>query len=87
MKCVVHLMLSAFMVEPMTGQQPAATDDQQAERRRADGDEDERNAGTMARMCIACCALRALCRFTPRTLEPSCYDAPPPDDMTAAGRR
>jgi hypothetical protein len=38
MKCVVHLMLSAFMVEPMTGQQPAATDDQQAAPRGTDGD-------------------------------------------------
>ena len=48
MKCVVHLMLSAFMVEPMTGQQPAATDDQQAARRSTDGDKDEHRARQLA---------------------------------------
>jgi hypothetical protein len=41
-------MLSAYMVEPKTVQQPAATDDQQAERRRADGDEDEHRARQLA---------------------------------------
>jgi len=44
MKCVVHLMLSAFMVEREALPQAAGADDPQAARRSTDGDEDKRNA-------------------------------------------
>jgi hypothetical protein len=48
MKCVVHLMLSAFMVEREALLQAAGADDQQAARRSTDGDEDEHRARQLA---------------------------------------